>query len=156
MTKNDISCQKIHCACYTSIDEPILTSYFLPFAHNISQNETLGQATFSWWTIDAFCPTFSSILSFSAFLLHWPSPTPFQPVSFTYALAKPVRPHLARRSHPAALGIPHPKCDCWTLYRMHRPLCIPLSCHFDYASRQTSLVNHRCPKWIQVPYSPPF
>jgi len=44
-TKNDVSCQKIHCACYTSIDEPTFTSYFLPFAHNISLTETLGQAT---------------------------------------------------------------------------------------------------------------
>jgi len=43
--KNDVSCQKIHCTCYTSIYEPIFTSYFLPFAHNISLTETLGQAT---------------------------------------------------------------------------------------------------------------
>jgi len=42
-TRNDVSCQKIHCACYTSIYEQIFTSY-LPFAHNISLTETLGQA----------------------------------------------------------------------------------------------------------------
>jgi len=38
------SCQKIHCACYASIYEPIFTSYFLPFAHNTSLTETPGQA----------------------------------------------------------------------------------------------------------------
>jgi hypothetical protein len=43
-TKNDVSCQKIHCACYSSIYEQTFTSY-LPFAHNISLTETLGQAT---------------------------------------------------------------------------------------------------------------
>jgi hypothetical protein len=43
-TKNDVSCQKIHCACYTSISEPIFTSYS-PFAYNISLTETIGQAT---------------------------------------------------------------------------------------------------------------
>jgi len=43
-TKNDVSCQKIHCACYTSIYEQIFTSY-LPFTNNISLTETLGQAT---------------------------------------------------------------------------------------------------------------
>jgi hypothetical protein len=42
-TKHDVSCQKINCACYTSISEPIFTSYS-PFADNISLTETLGQA----------------------------------------------------------------------------------------------------------------
>jgi len=44
-TKNDESCQKIHWACYISIYEPIFTRDFLPFAHNISLTENLGQAT---------------------------------------------------------------------------------------------------------------
>jgi hypothetical protein len=44
-TKNDASCQKIHCTCYTSIYEPIFTSYILPFAHNKSLTETHIQAT---------------------------------------------------------------------------------------------------------------
>jgi len=42
--QNDVSYQKIDCACNTSIDEQIFRSY-LPFAHNISLTETLGQAT---------------------------------------------------------------------------------------------------------------
>jgi len=43
-TKNDVSCQKIHCPWYTAMNEQIFTSY-LPFAHIISLTETLGQAT---------------------------------------------------------------------------------------------------------------
>jgi len=44
-TRSYLSCQMIHCACYTSVYQPIVTSYCLPFAHNISLTETLGQAT---------------------------------------------------------------------------------------------------------------
>jgi len=36
-------------------------------------------------------------------------------------LAEPIRAHLARRSHPTALGIPDPRCNCCALYRSHRP-----------------------------------
>ena len=152
MTKNDVSWQKIHCACYTWIYEPIFPIYILPFAHNISLTETLGQATWSWWTIDAFCPTFSSLLYFSLFLLHWLSPTPFQPVSLTSVLAEPIWEHLAWLSHPAALGIPDPRCHCYALYRIPRLPCNRLPCHLDYPSHQSSLANFRCPKCFQVCY----
>jgi len=97
-TKNNVSGQKIHCACNTSIYEQIFTSY-LPFAHNISRTETLGQATKSWWTIDAFCPTFSSLLFLSGFQVHWRSLKPFQPVTLTSMSAKPIRAHIWRGAH---------------------------------------------------------
>jgi len=154
--KNDVLCQKIHCACYTSIYEPIFTSYFLPFTHNTSVTQTLGQATYSWWTIDAFCPTFSSLLYFSAFQLRWPSLPPSQPVSLTSMSAKPIRTHLAQRSHPAALGIADPRCHCSTLYRIHRSLHKPFHCHLEYPTRHFSLANHRCPKSFQLRYSRRF
>ena len=156
MTKNDVSCQKIHCACYTSIYEPILTRYFLPFAHNISLTETLGQAIYNWWTINAFCPTFSSILHFSAFLLHWPSPTPFQPISLTSVLAEVILAHLVRHSHPAARGITDSRCHCCAPYQIRPLLCNRLPCHLHYSSRHSSLANHRCLKWFQVRYPSRF
>jgi len=67
-------------------------------------------------------------------------------------LAKPIRAHLARRTHPAALGIPDPRCHYSALYRIHRPLRNPLRCQLYYPSRYSSLANHRCPKCIQVRY----
>jgi len=69
--------------------ELIFTSY-LTFAYNISLTESLGQATLSCWAIDAFCPTLSSLLYFSAFQLHWPAITPFQPVLMTSVSAEPI------------------------------------------------------------------
>ena len=58
-TNNHVSRQKIHCSCYTSVYQPIFTTYFWPFAHNISRTKTRGQATCSSWvTINAFCSTF--------------------------------------------------------------------------------------------------
>jgi len=126
--------------------------YFIPFAHNISLTETLGQATYSWWTIHTFSPTFSSLLYFSAFQLHWPSPPPFQPVSLTSVLAEPIRAHLARRSHPPALGILDPQCNCWGIYRIHCLLHNHLPCHLDYPSRHSSSANHLWPKCFQVGY----
>jgi len=43
--KIDVSCQMLHWACYTSIHQPIFTSYCSQFAHNISLTKTLGQDT---------------------------------------------------------------------------------------------------------------
>ena len=119
-------------------------------------NETLGQATYGLWTIDAFCPTFSSLLYFSASLLHWPSPTPFHPVSLNSVLAEPIRAHMAWHSHPAALGIPDPQCHCCALYRIHGLLRNPLRWQLDYPSRHSSLADHRCPKCFQVCYTRRF
>jgi len=137
-TKNDVWCQKNHCACYPSIYKPIFTSYFSPFAHNISLTETLGQATYSWWLIETVCPTFSSLLDFSAFHLHWQSATLLQPVSMTSVSAEPIWAHLAQCSHPAALGLPDPPCHCFAVYRIHRPLWNHLQCHLVYPSRDSS------------------
>jgi len=84
MTKIYVSCQKLHCACYSSVCQPILTSYCSPFAHNISLTKSLVQDTSrGWWNIDAFYPTFFSLPCSSSFPLHWPSLTPFQPVHLT-------------------------------------------------------------------------
>jgi hypothetical protein len=44
-TKIYVSCQMLHCACYTSVYRPIFTSCCIPFAHNISLTKTLSQNT---------------------------------------------------------------------------------------------------------------
>ena len=85
MNNNNISGQKIHCACNTSVYQPIFTRYCSLFAHNISLTETLGEATYSSsWTFDTLCAILPSLIYLFLFLIHWPSPTPFQPVSLTY------------------------------------------------------------------------
>jgi len=43
-TKIYLSFQKIHSACYTSVYQPIFTSYCSPFPHNISLIGSLGRA----------------------------------------------------------------------------------------------------------------
>jgi len=43
-TKNNVPFQKFYCACYISVCHPISTSYYSPFAHNISLTETFNQA----------------------------------------------------------------------------------------------------------------
>jgi hypothetical protein len=45
ITKFYVSCQQLHCACYTSGYQPIFTSCGSPFPHNISLTQTLGQDT---------------------------------------------------------------------------------------------------------------
>jgi hypothetical protein len=149
MTKNDVSCQKIHCVSYTSIYEQIFTSY-LPFDHNISLTDTFGQATRSWWIIDVFCSTFSSLDYISPFQLHWPSRKSFHSVSLTSLSAEPIRAHLARRSHPATLDIPNAQQKCCALYRSYCPQHNPLHCRLDYPSCYSNLANHQCPKCFQV------
>jgi len=44
-TKHDVYRQMIHCICYTSVYQPIFTSYFSWFTQNIYLTENLGQAT---------------------------------------------------------------------------------------------------------------
>jgi len=88
----------------------------------------------------------------SFFPLHWPSPTPFQSVSLTFAVAKLIREHLLRHSHPAALGIPNPRCYCLPLYQIQRLLPNCLHSHSDYPCPHCSLANFRCPKCFQVCY----
>jgi len=79
---------KIPSACYTSVSQPIFTSYCSPFGHNIYLTQSPTQDTFRrWWNIYAFCPTCSSLPYSSSFLLHEPSPRPCQPVLVTYGLA---------------------------------------------------------------------
>jgi len=106
--------------------------------------------------MDAFCPSFSSLRYFFSFLLHWPSPTPFQPVSLTYMLAEPIREHLGRHSHPAALGIPDPRCHSCALYRIHHLPRYRLQYDVDHPSCDSSVANFRCPKCFQVCYPRQF
>jgi hypothetical protein len=44
-TMISVSCEQLHCACCTSVDQPISTRYCSPFAHNISLTKTLRQDT---------------------------------------------------------------------------------------------------------------
>jgi len=150
-TKNYISCQKIHCTCYTSGYQPILANCWSLFTQNNSLTETLGQATSrSWWTIDTFCSTFLSLPYSSSFLLHWPSPTPFQPPALTYASAKPIREHLPQHTHPAALRVPDSWCHYFTQYQCHHLPQNCLCCQLEYRSRHSSSANHWHPKWFQM------
>ena len=58
-TTINVSCQKVHCTSYTSVYQPVFTSYCSPFAHIISLTMTLCHNTWrTRWNIDAFCPTF--------------------------------------------------------------------------------------------------
>jgi hypothetical protein len=122
------------------------------FAQNISLTETLSQATYSWLTIDAFCPTFSSLLYFSAFQHHWRSLKPFQPGFLSSVSAEPIWGHLVQRSQAAALGNLDSQGDCCALYWSHRPYHNPLPCHLDHPSCHSSLANLQCPKCFQVRY----
>jgi len=129
-TKIYVSYQIVHCACHSSVYQPILTSYCSPFAHNISLTNTLVQDTYrSWWNIDAFCPTFFSLPYSSSFQLHWLSSTTFQPVRLTSVSAESIQEHSARRSHPAALAILDPQCFCLALCQIHPLLRNRLRCH---------------------------
>jgi len=150
-TKIHISCQTIDWVCYISVHHRIVTSYCLPFAHNISLTEFLSEAIYRiLWNIDAFCSTVSLLPHSSSFQLHWVSPTPFQPVSWTAMLAKSIWEHWAWHSHFAALGVRDPQCYC---LGRHQIDCLPhnqLLRHLDNPSCPSSSGNSRCPKCFQV------
>ena len=153
MTKIYVSCQKVHCACYTSVYQTVFTSYCSPFAHNISLAKTHSQDTYrSWWNIDAFCPTFSSLPFSSSFWLHWLSSTAFQAASLTSMYAESILEHLVQCSHPAVLGIPDPWCSCLALYQIQHPLRNRLRCHLDHRSPHSGSANLQCLKCFEVSY----
>jgi len=153
MTKIHISCPKIYCTCYTSVYQQIFTSSCWSFAHNTALTETLGQApSRSWWNIDTFCSTISSLPYSFSFLLHWPSSIAFQPVSLTSMFAKSIREHLVWHSHHTALGIPVLGCHSLGIDQIQRLPCNRYWCQLDYPSHYSSLPNHCYAKCFQVHY----
>jgi len=86
------------------------------------------------------------------FLLHWPSPTPFQHVPLTAVLAEPIPERLVSHSHPPNLGIPDPRCNWFALYQTQHLPRNRLCCHLDYPSHHSSLANLQCQICFQVSY----
>jgi len=77
----NISCQMIHCSCYTSVHQPIFTIPCSLFAQNISVTEALcGDTQRSSWIIVASCLTCSRFPYLSLFLLQCLASIPFHAV----------------------------------------------------------------------------
>jgi len=154
MPKNGVSHQMIYCAWYTSFYQLIFTSYCSPITHNISLTETLGQATKeSWSTKDVLCATLCSLLCSSMFVLHWPSPTAFLPISVYFILAKPLWEHVTWHPHPAALSIPDAQLHCFVNYEIHRLPWNHLCGDLHNPTGNSSCANVRCPRCFHVWYA---
>jgi len=100
--------------------------------------------------MDAFCPTFTSLLYSSLFPLNWPPLTPFQPVWLTSVLAESIQENVALRLHPTPHVIPDCRCPCLVLLQIQRLPGNRLCCHLAYASCHSTLANLGCPKRFEV------
>jgi len=88
--------------------------------------------------------------------MHEPLQTDFKPLSLTYVLAESIREKLARHSHPAALGILDPRCNCLAQYNIQCLLCNRLRWYLDYPSGHSRVTNLRCPTCCHVCYTQHF
>ena len=103
--------------------------------------------------METYWPTLAYFFLFpfsSLFPLQWLSLTHLEPVSLTTVLAEIMLHYLVRHSHPGALGILEPQCQCLARYWTgHLPPCSHCFC-LDYLSHGSSQANFWCRKCFQI------
>jgi len=139
-TKIDTSVWIPHLASYRFLYEQISSWDCSLFSRNISLSEILSQAIYrTWWKhIDPICPTFSCFPYSSLFPLHWQSATIFQPVPWTFVLAKSNQEHSVWHSQHDALGFPKPWCHRMAMCRIHRLPHSHLRSRLNYPNHHSS------------------